>query len=209
MPAGTYNLRPRASREGGRLTIAVGREEHPIRTVSLAGTSSATPMTLPVAVRAIVISADEQAQRSVRGLTLEPLAIAAGAERLTDDFARDAVQYGGHTVFFLDENSFPEPEAFWVRGGRRCAIVIQPDTPRSTATLVLGNAPVANRVVLESANWRTELQLSPGEERVVTVPMASVSATLVRLSASDGFVPSRVDPASRDNRFLGVYVRVN
>ena len=34
------------------------------------------------------------------------------------------------------------------------------------------------------------------------------AATLIRFTTSAGFSPSAVDPKSRDNRFLGVWVKV-
>ena len=57
------------------------------------------------------------------------------AERLTADMARRAVRYGGATVYFLDDRSFPEPQAFWVGGARDATVVLQPDTAAATVTL--------------------------------------------------------------------------
>ena len=53
------------------------------------------------------------------------------------------------------------------------------------------------------------LALVPGEERRIQVPIDHQrGAALVTIAASAGFRPSAVDPKSRDDRFLGVYVKV-
>jgi hypothetical protein len=145
----------------------------------------------------------------IRGLTVEPLALVPPGSRLTTDLALRAVRYGMATVFFLDDRSFAEPEAFWVGGERQSTIVIQPDAPGASIGLFVRNAPVENRLLLESGAWHTEVTLAPGEERRLDVPHdAGRGATLVRISASAGFRPSAVDPKSRDNRFLGVWVKI-
>ena len=89
------------------------------------------------------------------------------------------------------------------------AIVLQPDTAGSTATLFVRNAPVDNQLTLETGAWREDARLAPGEERRIQVPLdRSRGATLITFTSASGFRPSAVDPASRDARFLGVWVHV-
>ena len=72
-----------------------------------------------------------------------------------------------------------------------------------------GTAPVENTVLVQAAAWRDGLRLGPGEERQIQVPLDHArGATLLRFTTSAGFRPSAVDPKSRDDRFLGVWVRV-
>ena len=112
-------------------------------------------------------------------------------------------------VYFLDERSFPEPEAFWVGGSRDSTVVIQPDVVRSSAAVRLRNGPIDNRVTLETGTWRHVLQMGAGEEQQVEVPLdAGRGGSVLRLEASAGFRPSEHDPGSRDQRFLGVWVKV-
>jgi hypothetical protein len=111
-------------------------------------------------------------------------------------------------VYFLDDRSFPERDAFWVGGARDSTIVIQPDVPRDAAVLLLRNAPVDNRVTLQTGDWRREMQMHPGEEQRVEVPLdRAKGGGVLRLEGSAGFRPSEQDPASSDRRFLGVWVR--
>jgi hypothetical protein len=159
-------------------------------------------------VRAIVVRGDEQARRTVRALTIEPVSVLPATSRLATEFARRAVRYGHTSVYFLDERSFPEPEAFWIGGQRNSTVALQPDSGDSV-TLLMRNAPVENQVTLESGAWRDAMSLAPGEERRIQVPVdRSRGAALVTVTTSTGFRPSAVDPKSRDDRFLGVYVKV-
>jgi hypothetical protein len=209
VPAGEYRLWPRARGAGGRLTIGVGRDE---LSMLNDGRAASIPIVvrLPVDVGALLVRGDDEARRSIRDLAIEPVFLVPRSDRLTDEFARHAVMYETAMVFFLDERSFPEPEAFWVAGGaRHSSVVIRPDTPRETATLLVRNAPVDNRVTIESGQWRQELQMVPGEERRIHVPFDPArGASLVRFSVSSGFRPSQLEPASRDDRYLGVWVKV-
>jgi hypothetical protein len=208
VPAGVYRLRPRGADPAGWLTVGIGRDQFSLRSGPAGALPQPLVLTFPVDVRAIVVRGDELTRRSLRALTIEPVSILPAALRLSDEYARRAVQYGTTTVFFLDERSFPEPEAFWIGGARSASVVLQPEAPQQTVALFLRNAPVDNRVVIASGNWREELSLAPGEEHRVDVPIAPQrGAALVTLSATAGFRPSAVDPNSRDDRFLGVWVR--
>jgi hypothetical protein len=120
-----------------------------------------------------------------------------------------AVRYGRSTLFFLDDRSFPEPESFWAGGARRTSVVVQPDVPRPSVTLLARNAPVDNIVVIQSGGWREEMRLEPGEERRVQVPIdVQRGAALFTISSSSGFRPSAADPNIHDDRFLGVWIKV-
>lgn len=209
VPAGRYRLRPRGAGAAGWLMIGIGRDQFSLRSGPLAAPPEPIDLDFPVDVRAIVVRGDEQARRTIRALTIEPIAIVPPAARLADEYARRAVRYGTTTVFFLDERAFSEPDAFWVGGERSARAVVQPDAARPAVTLLLRNAPVDNRVVIQSGHWREEMRLDPGEERRVQLPIDTQrGAALVTISAAAGFRPAAVDPNSRDVRFLGVWVKV-
>lgn len=210
LPAGEYRLTPVSDDPRGWLMVGITRDPRDpfaLRTVQL----PVAPIDLrfPVSLRSLVVRGDEDAWRSVRGLIVEPLAVEPRGRRLTADMARRAVRYGGATTYFLDDRSFPEPQAFWIGGARDASVVIQPDEPRAAVTLLLRNAPVDNRIVLQAGAWTRVLQMAPGEEQRVEVPVdATRGASLLRVEAGSGFRPSEREPASRDQRFLGVWVKV-
>ena len=210
LPAGKYRLTPIADEPRGWLMVGITRDPRDpfaLRTVQL----PVPPIDLrfPVTLRSLVVRGDEDAWRTVRGLIIEPIAVEPRDRRLTADLARRAVRYGSVTTYFLDDRSFPEPQAFWVGGARDSAVVVQPDSPAAVVTLLLRNAPVQNRVMLQAGDWRQVLEMAPGEEQRVRVPLdPGRGAGLVRIEAGSGFRPSEREPASRDQRFLGVWVKV-
>ena len=88
-------------------------------------------------------------------------------------------------------------------------MVVQPDTAAAAVTLFLRNAPVDNRIVLQAGDWTRTLQMAPGEEQRLQLPIdAGHGASLLRIEAGSGFRPSEREPASRDQRFLGVWVKI-
>ena len=209
LPAGEYRVTPIATDLRGWVMLGVGRDQFALRTEPLPAAADGLELRLGTNVRELVMRGDEDARQVVGGLRLEPLALVPQARRPTDAFARRAVLYGQATVFFLDDGSFAEPEAFWVAGARSTSIVVQPNDPAAAVDLHLRNAPVENRLVVESGKWREEVPLGPGEERRLRVPLEPTrDATLVHLSSAAGFRPSAVEPNSRDDRYLGVWVRV-
>jgi hypothetical protein len=188
------------------LYIGIGRDPRPIDSGEADSTMT---LRLPVDVTAVLIRGDDAARRNVRGLVIEPVSLVSPVDRLTDDFATAVMKYGETTVFFLDRSSFPEPEAFWVGGGRDASLVLAPATPSPSAPLLLRNAPVENRVMIQSDAWREELRLQPGEERRLDVPLdARRGSSLIRFTVSSGFRPSDIDATSADHRFLGVWVKL-
>jgi hypothetical protein len=183
------------------------RDPFALKTVQLP--TSPIALRFPVSLRSLVIRGDEDAWRTVRGLIIEPTAVEPRRRRLSADLARRAVRYGSVTTYFLDDRSFPEPQAFWVGGARDASVVLQPDAAAATQTLLLRNAPVDNRIVLQAGDWTRVLQMTPGEEQRVEVPIEPAhGASLLRIEAGSGFRPSEREPASRDQRFLGVWVKV-
>ena len=210
MPAGEYRLIPRSDNPRGWLMVGAARDPRdPFALQTLQLPVSEIRLTLPVALRTLVVRGEEEAWRSVSGLTIEPLSLTAPSERLAADAALRAVRYDGGVVYFMDGSSFPEPQAFWICGMREARVVVQPALPRQRVLLTLRNAPVDNRITLESGAWQQDLRMAPGEERRVEVPLQpGRAAALLRIAAGSGFRPSEADPASGDQRFLGVWVKL-
>ena len=209
VPAGRYRLQPRGSAAAGWLMIGIGRDQFSITSGPLASPPEPIVLDFPVDVRAIVVRGDEQARRSVQGLTIEPLSIVPPAARLAPGAARRAVRYGAATLFFMDDRSFPEPEGFWLGGGRTSDIVVRPDAPRATVAVLVRNGPVANQAVFQTRGWREDVMLAAGEERRIQVPMdPRRGASPLTMTAAAGFRPADADPNSRDTRFLGVWIRM-
>ena len=208
MPAGEYLLTPTASAGRGWLMLGIGRNQFALRTTPLSSPPQPIHLRFPISVRGIVVRGDEEARQTISGLVVQPLNVRPPGE-WGPATAQAAVKYEHASVFFLDERSFPEPEAFWIRGSRSSSVVVQPDDGRSSMTMLIRNGPVNNEVDLDVAGQRTNLPLAPAEERRLAIPIdVSRGAAFVTVRSSGGFRPSEVDPGSRDNRLLGVWIRI-
>jgi hypothetical protein len=209
VPAGMYRVLVRTRGPGGWVIVGVGQDQFALLSMPLAFPPAAIPLELPVDVRALSVRADDEARRTIRSVSVEPVAIAPAAGRIADRPARRALRYDAATVYFLDEGEFPEPEAFWIGGAREGSFVVQPAARTSAIPIFVRNAPVENVVTLSSGQWREELTLTPGEERQLEIPVApGRTAALVTVASRSGFRPSESEPQSRDNRFLGVWVKI-
>ena len=210
LPAGQYRIHLNGVSPRGWAMIGIAREPRdPFALRTLPLPVEAVDLTFPLPVRALVVRGDEEAWRTIRGLVIEPLSIFRPMDRLADSVARRAARYGESTVYFLDDRSYPEPESFWVGGARSSTVVIQPGAPRGMVAIRIRNAPVENHVVLMSGIWRREIRMNPGEEQLIDVPVdAERGGAVLQVETSAGFRPAEQDPASRDQRFLGLWVRV-
>jgi hypothetical protein len=208
VPAGRYRVRPRTSGHGGWLMVGIGQDQFALKTLPLAYPPAPIDVEFPVDVRALIVRGDDDARSVVRELVVEPVSVVPARDRLTSAFARQAVRYSSSSVYFLDDRSFPEPEGFWAGGARSTSVVFDPDDNRSWLDLTVRNAPVANAVTIQSGAWREVLTFTPGEERQIRVPVdPQRGAALVTIESASGFRPSEIEANSRDNRFLGVWVR--
>jgi hypothetical protein len=217
LPAGDYELQIRTgANQAGTLDVGIAREPFVLQqfvVADAAGLGESVLLRFPVAVRALVVRGDEAARESVTRLVLQPRSLPGSAERVVDGVATRAAKYPGGTVYFFDEGTFVEHNAFWVRGGQTAEVVVSPGPtgagrgPARAARLFVRNAPVENRLSLYAGRWHEVLELAPREERTLEIPMApGQTAVGVRLATTDGFTPAEVEPGSRDVRFLGVWV---
>ena len=141
---------------------------------------------------------------ALAALALQPVRVTSSAA-CPEARARAGARYGDATALFFDDRAFPEPDGFWVAGGRQAQVVVAPASSGRTITLFVRNGAVANRVRLSDGTWSDALEMGPGEERLVSVPLDSRSGAASLLIRSEtGFRPAEVDAASDDRRFLGL-----
>ncbi len=200
---GRYRL-TRIARLPSPLVLRVGYSSLDWRRLDAAEASS-VELDVPVAVAgAAAWPVDASAAvtlQAPRTLTAEPLGIVPSATGAAD-VARQVVRYGTHDVFFLDEESYPEAQGFWVRPGRSRIVIAETAAP---VGLVIRNVPIANRVALAAGTWQRTLDLAPGQEIRVEVPPAG-RATPIVIRAAHGVRPVDGDPRTRDFRLLAVWI---
>jgi hypothetical protein len=208
LPAGSYDLSvKRSGAADGWLMAGVGNDQFAIVTEPIGDFDQGARITLPVAVRALSVRAEEAGRDQLDAIVLRPVGPAPPAA--SRETAWRAVRYGDADAFFLDDRVYPEPSGFWVMGRRETDVVIAPDQRRTTIGLLVRNGTNANAVAIANGAWQTDIALGPGEERRVDVPVTSPDGTArVRIRSRASFRPSDADPTSRDTRLLGVFVRL-
>jgi hypothetical protein len=167
---------------------------------------------LAVGVEGIVVNGDPRATQTIRRMALQPIAIVPPERLLSAEPAVRAVRLGKCVLYgFEQDKSTLEGDGAWMFGEVDAPLAVAVDAPATSARLVVRNVPVDNHVKLWAAGWKAEFALGPGEERVVEVPVAVDPATgirgvLLHVHADRGFRPADVDPASQEQRYLGVWV---
>jgi hypothetical protein len=211
VPAGDYRIRAEGGGSGWLMAgIGIGRDQFALVTQPLGAFEGDVTLRFPVDVRALVVRGDEDASAHVRTLRVEPLSIRERPQTASDGLARRAVRYGSTTAYFMDDRSAPEPGGFWLNGTRQSTVVLQPDESRRSMVLVLVSRATgrSNAVDLRAGAWRHSLQLSPGEEQRLEIPVdASPGAASLTFVVSPPAAPEAVLGDAADPS-RGVWVRV-
>jgi hypothetical protein len=205
VPAGTYRIHTIFAKEAsGTVSLRVG-ETFPLPLSAWrVDDRAAHDVRVPVAVRSFVVDGDANALQSVGAVELEATARAVSTP--VQGAAFRAVQYGSSRVYFMDENAFPEPQGFWVAGGRTARLIIAAEN--RPQELLVRNSPVENLVNLEVDGVHHEIRLAPGEETLIPLQRAPGGDAVLVVESSRGFRPSREDPANGDSRYLGCWLEL-
>ena len=122
----------------------------------------------------------------------------------------------GYEVVAQDQNSFSmELGGFWVRGKSRADLIIKTAEPVARFRLFL-SSPVEGKTKVRLAGKTREVRRTVGSGLEQMIEFASPrsfrwrGSHLYRLEVKEeaGFYPSRIEPGSRDGRFLGVFIKV-
>jgi hypothetical protein len=127
----------------------------------------------------------------------------------------------GHVVFgndprillyFMDDGAWPTEQGFWVGGAADTEIVVRAGE-RLHGLMLTIHSPQPNVVRFDAGAGRQTLTLARGETTQLFLPATSKLsrggfAFVMSASTERGFVPHLEDPASGDERFLGVDVKV-
>ena len=194
LPAGTYRLTGEPAGDAG--DIVIGRARMPIATLG----DAPVEIVLPVDVAGLEVRGGQG-----RAVTLEAIAVPPRRSRQS---SLRAARYGAVVAHFVDDRVYAEREAFWVRGARDAAVVLQGDPGVSSAQLELRNGPVANHLTVSGAGQPFAKALAPGETLTLSVPLGADGSARLRIASAAGFVPAEVETGNGDRRYLGVYVRV-
>jgi hypothetical protein len=205
--AATYELDAAIVRPGGGLlTVTLDREFGPAWSWSLPDTPGEwrRTFTIPIPATGVLVAGDAAANHAVDRVALRAVSLLKNGG-LIDARPVHTVRYGPAVVLLVRGHVYMETGGAWIAGASDAEFAIQPD-PGHEIQLFLRNAPVRNRVTLESGSWREELALMPREERLFTIPAdPDTGAARLHVSCAAGIRPSDIE-SSEDTRLLGCWL---
>lgn len=216
LPAGTYDVDvtfgDRVPARPTPLSLQIGRVGLPIQNWNLQpqpGEKWRTSIWLPVDAGFVGFRGPLEMERAIAAIAITPSAIVDAGARPRVPAVLSAGVYNGVTVFFHDEQMYPEPQGFWTVGGRSAAVTVAvPPGRTGPVVLRIHCGGQANTATISTLGWQQVHALEPGKAVDVELPMADGGVSPLTISTDNGFSPKSADPASRDQRFLGIWIEV-
>jgi hypothetical protein len=120
-----------------------------------------------------------------------------------------AVEFPTASIFFHDEEVFPEPAGVWVRGESAALMTVAPMHPDQPLTLRVHPGARPNVVTFATSTWGQRVALTPGAPTEVHLPPpARPGPFLLRVTTEKGFVPAETIPGNTDRRMLGCWIEI-
>ena len=210
VPAGRYRVRVTPGGTGdGQLVLGIGRASVPAARWSVTGGSAGSyRLDLPAAASRIVVTGAGPAVSAAGPVVLVPALDGAPMPPI-EGRIRDAARYGSTTVYAIDDRVWLEAEGLWVMGERQPTVILAADDPARPLTIELANISMSNRIRLRTREWSAERILAPNERWLVPLPAGPAGVVALTIDVEHGLQPARVNPSSRDHRFLGCSVVVH
>jgi hypothetical protein len=217
LPAGTYTIAvqfgERAFDRAYPLSLQIGRNGPPLQTWPLQPTSNQlwqTSVWLPLDASFVGLRGPAELEREVRSITITPNAVVNAGDRPHLPVVLAAAQYPGASLFFHDEQMYPEADGFWTIGGHASHVTVAVTQDRLATPVVLRIHPGAkpNVATISTFGWQQRFDLTPGNAVEVELPMFPSGVVPLTIDAASGFSPKELDPSSTDRRFLGIWVEV-
>jgi hypothetical protein len=197
LPPGQHRLGLRLGRLGGRYRDF---------DVPATGSSWAAEFELPVDANLVGFEASKELAAAVQRVDVVPVSIGDAGRRLRVGQVLAARDYGSAALFAHDERSWLEPEGVWTLGKARASFSIS--TPSSGSVAVRLRSVTDNVVSLGCGNWHATVTLQAGQPASLEIQgLEAGRAASFWVETLQGLVPIETDPATRDRRFLGVFVQ--
>jgi hypothetical protein len=209
VPAGIYRV-PRGTTLAaqGVIDIWIGRGRAPIGrwTFDPAARGDEFEIRLPVPVNAVTLVGDGRIRSTMPHPSLQPASVVPGTA--SEKRAARAERYGDIVVYGFDDHAYLESNGVWLDGGVAVPLAITGAAGEPTVPVLFRNGPVANRITLRSGQRTEHFDFKPGEERVLRLDVDLMrGGAVVDVTADRGFRPADVDPTSRDQRYLGIWLQ--
>ncbi len=121
-----------------------------------------------------------------------------------------AVAFPTASVFFHDEDVYPERTGVWVHGESTASMTVAPQHPENGVTLRVHSGAKPNVVTFSTTTWGERVELVPQVPRDVEVPPpAKPGPFLLTVKTENSFVPAEVIPGNSDRRILGCWIEIH
>jgi hypothetical protein len=216
LPAGTYDIAVQFSdRPPDRplpLSLQIGRNGPPLQTWTMQPQPRErwqTTLWLPVDAGFVGLRGPVEFERAIESITITPIAVVDAGARPLVPVVLAAANYQAASVYFHDEQLYPETQGFWTIGGRETHVTVAAPPGRQGPVVVrMHPGAKANTVTLSTFGWLKRFDLVPGQAVEVELPQFASGVVPLTIDAETGFYPRDIDPQSTDRRFLGAWVEV-
>ena len=170
------------------------------------------PLDLPVGFTALQVGATSpELAAAVTGVRVVPRSVVSRDDRRVVGRIRSVKPIGdqiGAYLFFMDLNTFVEPDINWVLGAGVSELMVAP-ADAARMRVVIRNGGADNRIAVTVGAYAEQLDLAAWETREVALAVP-FGGELIPISVhpEGGFVPAEVEPGSTDTRLLGCAVTI-
>jgi hypothetical protein len=165
---------------------------------------------LPLDASFVGLRGPAELEREIHAITITPTAVVNAGDRPHVPIVLAAAQYPAASLFFHDEQMYPEPNGFWTIGGHasHVTLAVPPDRIGTAVALRIHPGATPNVATISTFGWQQRYELTPGQAVDVDLPMFPTGVVPLTIDVESGFSPREIDPASTDRRFLGIWVEV-
>ena len=215
LPAGSYDVGVKFG-DGvpagpAPFSLQVGRIGPPLQSWTLqpvAGETWHTNFELALDAGFVGFRGPAELERAITAITITPNSVVDAGARPHAGEVLSVAKYGDAAFYFQDQ-TYAEPNGFWTAGRRTSDVTVALPPERTTpVVLFIHSGGVANHVTFTTFGWRRELDLVPNQGAEIELPVSAGGITPLTIVTTSGFSPSQFNPASKDFRFLGIWVEV-
>lgn len=216
LPAGTYTIAvdfdDRTFDRPFPLSLQIGRNGPPMHTWSMQPQPNQhweTTLWLPVDANFVGLRGPVELERAITSITITPTSVVDAGDRPLVPTVLAAATYPAASVFFHEENMYPEPQGFWTMGAHTSRMTVAvPPGQTTPVVLRVHSGARSNTATLSTFGWQQTFDLTPGHATEVALPMFPSGVVPLTIDVNSGFYPREADPASTDPRFLGIWVEL-
>ena len=163
-------------------------------------------LTLPFDSNFVGFNASTELEALSPPLQIRPINIHDHHVRASTDIV-SAAHYRDVDIFAHTETTWFEKAGFWVRGSTTSTVTLSKSNPQNIV-LRYHCGPQSNEVTLSTTDWQTTQLVTPRKWKESSLPSTPNGLIKLNISTLNGFVPNKVNPSSRDFRFLGCWFEV-